>query len=209
VSRRALCPASTGTNVQHNGEHGRLREIIVGVVEDHDGWRLRLATLNDIDGLHSLASIPLVYRYLFDGVAPERGFIAGRVVQSLTSAASTGAGMWLLENSSARYAGCVQLRSELSARSAELTYMLDPEYWGQGLAMRMSWTAITQAFLSPHIDSVVAGADLPNTASFAVMKRLGMQFRRNVRYPLGCGVEYVIHRNDAGPTPHPALIRLR
>jgi RimJ/RimL family protein N-acetyltransferase len=73
----------------------------------------------------------------------------------------------------------------------------------------MSWTAITQAFLSPQIDSVIAGADLPNTASFAVMKRLGMQFRRNVRYPLGCGAEYIIRRNDAGPTPRPALIRLR
>jgi RimJ/RimL family protein N-acetyltransferase len=86
--------------------------------------------------------------------------------------------------------------------------MLDPEYWGQGLAVRMSWTAITQVFLSPQIDSVVAGADRPNIASFAVMKRLGMQFRRNVKYPLGCGVEYVIYRNDAGPTPRPALIPL-
>ena len=181
----------------------------MGVAEDQDDWRLRLATLDDFDGLHSLASIPLVYRYLFDGSPPDREFIAGRVAQSLTSAADTGVGMWLLENSSARYAGCVQLRPDLPARSAELTYMLDPEYWGQGLAARMSWTAVTQAFLSPRIDSVVAGADLPNTASFAVMKRLGMQFRRNVRYPLGCGVEYVIHRNDAGPTPLPTLIHLR
>lgn len=181
----------------------------MGLAEHQDGWWLRLATLDDLAGLHSLASIPLVYRYLFDGAAPEREFIAGRVAQSLTSATGTGVGMWLLENSSARYAGCVQLRPELSARSAELTYMVDPDYWGQGLAARMSWTAIVQAFLSPHIDLVVAGADLPNTASFAVMKRLGMQFRRNVRYPLGCGVEYVIHRNDAGPTPHPVLIRLR
>jgi RimJ/RimL family protein N-acetyltransferase len=184
----------------------RREEIIVGVAEDQDGWRLRLATLDDIDGLHSLASIPLVYRYLFDGAAPEREFIAGWIAQSLASAADTGVGMWLLGKSSARYAGCVELRPDLSARSAELTYMLDPEYWCQGLAVRMSWTAITQAFLSPQIDSVIAGADLPNTASFAVMNRLGMQFRKKVTYPLGCGAEYIIRRNDAGPTPRPALI---
>jgi len=91
----------------------RREEIIVGVAEDQDGWRLRLATLDDIDGLHSLASIPLVYRYLFDGAAPEREFIAGRIAQSLTSAADTGVGMWLLGNSSARYAGCVELRPDL------------------------------------------------------------------------------------------------
>jgi hypothetical protein len=89
--------------------------MVVGVAEDQDGWRLRLATLDDFDGLHSHASTPLVYRYLFDGSAPDREIIAGRVAQSLTSAADTGVGMWLLENSSARYAGCVQLRPDLSA----------------------------------------------------------------------------------------------
>ena len=51
----------------------RREEIIVGVAEDPDNWRLRLATLDDIDGLHSLASIPLVYRYLFDGAATGEG----------------------------------------------------------------------------------------------------------------------------------------
>lgn len=181
----------------------------MGVAEDQEDYRLRLATQDDVDGLHSLASAPLIYRYLFDGAAPEREFIAGRVALSLTSTADTGIGMWLLETSSARYAGCVQLTPDLSARFTEITYMLDPRYWGRGLAVRMSWTAITQAFLSPQIDSVVAGADLPNTASFAVMKRLGMKFRRSVIYPLGCGGEYVIHRSDAGPTPRPALIPLR
>lgn len=187
----------------------RREEIILGDAEDQDGWRLRLVTSDDIDGLLALASKRPVYRYLFDGAGPEREFITGRVIQSLTSAADTGIGMWVLENSSARYAGCVELRPDLFARSAELIYMLDPRYWGKGLAVRMSWTAITQAFLSPQMDSVIAGADLPNTASFAVMKRLGMHFLRNVRYPLGCGAEYVIHRKDVGPTPRPAFIRLR
>src|SRR5260221_11918934 len=141
----------------------RREEIIVGVAEDQDGWRLRLATFDDIDGLHSLASIPLVYRYLFDGAAPEREFNAGRIAQSLTSAADTGVGIWLLGNSSARYAGCVQLTPVLSARSAELTYMLDPEYWGQGIAVRMSWTSINQALLSPQIASVIADAHQAKT----------------------------------------------
>jgi len=62
----------------------RREEIIVGVAEDQDGWRLRLATFDDIDGLHSLASIPLVYRYLFDGAAPDREFIAGILTHQQT-----------------------------------------------------------------------------------------------------------------------------
>ena len=173
-----------------------------------DSWRLRPADLNDIDGLHTLEANPLVYRYLFDGVPPNKEFIARAVAQSVANAGGTGLGMWFLEDVSTRYAGCVELRPYPSPRSAELIYLLDPKYWGQGLALRMAWTAITYAFLSSQIDSVIAGTDLPNTASLAVMRRLGMRFHKDVQYPLGAGVEYVIHRNDVGPVPKPVLISL-
>jgi [ribosomal protein S5]-alanine N-acetyltransferase len=118
-----------------------------------DGWWLRAADLNDIDGLHALASDPLVYRYLFDGVPPDKEFIAQPVAESVANAGGTGLGMWFLEDVSTRYAGCVELRPYLSSRSAEVIYLLDPRYWGQGLALRMAWTAITHTFLSSQIDS--------------------------------------------------------
>jgi len=173
-----------------------------------DRWRLRAANLNDIDGLHALAASPLVYRYLFDGALPDKEYITGLVAQSLANAGETGLGMWFLEDVSTRYAGCVELRPYPSPRSAELIYLLDPRYWGQGLALRMAWTAITHAFSSLQIDCVIAGTDLPNTASLAVMRRLGMRFHKDVHYPLGPGVEYVIHQDDVGPLPKPVLIPL-
>jgi [ribosomal protein S5]-alanine N-acetyltransferase len=176
--------------------------------QSKDDWRLRAADLNDIDGLHALESIPLVYRYLFDGVPPDKEFLMRRVAESLANAGETGLGMWFLENVSTRYAGCVELRPYPSLRSAELIYLLDPRNWGKGLALRMAWTAITHAFSSSQIDFVIAGADLPNTASISVMRRVGMRFYRDVQYPLGAGVEYVLHRDDVGPVPKPVLIPL-
>ena len=173
-----------------------------------DDWHLRPADSNDIDGLHALEANPLVYRYLFDGVPPNKEFIARAVAQSVANAAETGLGMWFLEDVSTQYAGCVELQFYPSPRSAELIYLLDPRYWGQGLALRMAWTAITHAFLSSQIDSVIAGTDRPNTASLAVMRRLGMRFHKDVQYPLGAGVEYVIHQDDVGPLPKPVLISL-
>ena len=116
--------------------------------------------------------------------------------------------MWFLEDASTRYAGCVELQPYPSSRFAELTYLLDSREWGQGLAPRMAWTAITHTFLSSQIDSVIAGADLANAASLAVMRRLGMRFHKDVQYPLGAGVEYVLHRDDPGPLPKPVLISL-
>ena len=166
----------------------------------------RRADLNDIDGYHALAANPLVYQYLFDGAPPDKEYITCLLTQSVTNTGETALGMWFLENVSARYAGCVELRPYPSPRSAELIYLLDPRYWGQGLALRMAWTAITHAFSSLQIDSVIAGTDLPNTASLAVMRRLGMRFHKDVRYPLGAGVEYVLHRDDLGPLPKPVLI---
>jgi RimJ/RimL family protein N-acetyltransferase len=97
-----------------------------------DRWRLRPADLNDIDGLHALEANPLVYRYLFDGVPPNKAFVARAVAESVANAGGTGLGMWFLEDVSMRYAGCVELRPYPSPRSAELIYLLDPRYWGQG-----------------------------------------------------------------------------
>jgi RimJ/RimL family protein N-acetyltransferase len=172
---------------------------------DQDTWRLRPATLDDVDGVHGLACEPLVYRYLFDGAAPKRGVIAEGIAGAMADAAATGLGLWVLEGPGGRYGGCVQLRPDMVARSAELVYLLDPGLWGRGLATRMAWTAIMKAFLGP-IDVVVAGTDGANAASVAVMRRLGMRFRRAVSYPLGPGVEYALSRNVPGPDERPALL---
>jgi ribosomal-protein-alanine N-acetyltransferase len=176
--------------------------------QNKDDWRLRPADLNDIDGYHALAANPLVYQYLFDGAPPDKEYITRLLTQSVANAGETGLGMWFLEDASVKYAGCVDLRPYPSPRSAELTYLLDPRYWGQGLALRMAWTAITHAFLSSQIDFILAGADLPNTPSIAVMRRLGMRFHKNVQGPLGAGVEYVLRRDDVGPLPKPVFIPL-
>jgi ribosomal-protein-alanine N-acetyltransferase len=182
--------------------------IAIHDIQTQDSWRMRRAALDDVDGLHALAANPLVYRYLFDGVPPDKEFIARRAAESVTNAGATGLSTWFLENDSSRYAGCVELRSHSSLRSAEITYLLDPRFWGRGLALRMAWTAITHAFSSSQIDTIIAGGDLPNAASLAVMRRLGMRFHKDVHYPLGAGAEYVLRRGDGGPLPKLGLISL-
>lgn len=172
----------------------------------NDGWRLRLVTINDIDGLFGLAGMPQVNRYLFDGKPPDRDFIAARVTQSIANTAMPGLGMWALEGAGAACDGCVELRPYPSPRTAELTYLLNPCQWGQGLAVRMAWTVIAEAFRLGQIDAVVAGADIPNMRSFAVMRRLGMRFHKEVHYPLGPGVEFALSRDEPGPSPKPRPI---
>jgi [ribosomal protein S5]-alanine N-acetyltransferase len=168
-------------------------------------WHLRSASPTDVDGVHRLASEPLVYRYLFDGIAPERDSIAQGITQATRDAALTGLGLWILACPRLPYGGCVQLRPDICAKSADLIYLLHPAHWGRGLGTRMAWTAMHQAF-AQGMDLIVAGSDGANGASLAVMGRLGMRLHREVRYPLGKGVEYVLERGDPGPRPPPALL---
>jgi hypothetical protein len=77
AARFASTQAVKMTEIQHNDGCG---------VQDR--WRLRGAGPDDVDGLHALACLPPVYRYLFDGVAPARAFIAQRVAQSIGNPAT-------------------------------------------------------------------------------------------------------------------------
>jgi hypothetical protein len=98
--------------------------------EIQDCWRLRPATCDDVTGLHALASMPMVYRYLFDGDAPDKKLIANRIARGIENRENAGFGMWVLERPSAPHVGCVELRPYPSPRTTEITYLLDPRYWG-------------------------------------------------------------------------------
>ncbi len=172
-------------------------------------WSLSHVSTHDVDRLHTLMGVPEVYRYLTDGVALTRQKVEQWIALAHDHVAAHGLGFWILESRQGVLAGCVELKMQNQPRSAELTYLLHPQFWGQGLATRMSWTVMQRAFEAGHVDQIVAGADKPNTASVNVMRRLGMTFLRTVVYPLGPGVEYVYRRDDPLPVPLPTVILSR
>ena len=159
-----------------------------------DRW-LRAVRSDDTQPLLELLSVPEVFEFLCDGAPPERALVEDWVATG--SIARLPFGLWLLTDSQDALCGCVRL-SEVDdgAASAELTYVLHPSEWGRGLATAMSRSVLARAFEVPSCESVLAGADLPNTRSVAVMARLGMRFHRYVAFPAGRGVEYLLSRAD-------------
>ncbi|MGI9333328.1 MAG: GNAT family N-acetyltransferase [Gammaproteobacteria bacterium] len=166
-------------------------------------WYLRRASEQDVDALYALLCVPEVYRYLSDGVPPPRKQAEKWIELNCADYAAGGLGLWMLEADAQRLAGCVCLEADSRPRTGEIIYLLHPEYWGQGLATRMSWTVVERVFRERLLDQIVAGADGPNQASVAVMSRLGMKYLRAVRYPLGPGVEYALRHDDPKATPLP------
>lgn len=61
-------------------------------------------------------------------------------------------------------------------RVAEIGYVLNPEYWGMGIATEMASVAIRFAFETLNMHRVEAKFMFGNDASLAVMKKLGMKF---------------------------------
>ena len=152
--------------------------------------KLRLLDKQADATVHALLSEPKVYEFLADGAAPPRAIAEQWVLESVRDHGAFGGGLWSLEQPQSQdCAGLVRL-SDFDGEAAELTYLLHPNAWGQGLAVRMAHTAMMICFAAGRVKTVWAGADVPNHRSVAVMKRLGMRLRGDVQYPGGPGVEY-------------------
>ena len=169
--------------------------------------QLRLLTDNGdtIARVHALLCVPEVYEYLADGIEPPRAIAEAWVRASERDFEQYGGGLWAIDlpDLSKRHGdilGLVRL-GDYSDKGLELTYLLHPVIWGNGYAAQMAQVAINECFARGKVDKIWAGADVPNKASIEVMKRLDMQFVRDVDYPAGKGVEYEISRLSIPDSP--------
>jgi RimJ/RimL family protein N-acetyltransferase len=87
-------------------------------------------------------------------------------------------------------------------RQAEIGYTLARAAQGQGFATEAVAALLTWAFLTFNLHRVIAVVDVENTASVALLERLGLwreaHFRQNIWFKGAWGDEYVyaILRNE-------------
>ena len=162
-------------------------------------WHLRSATPQDAVKIHQLFCIPAVFEFLADGKEPPPSIASAWINAAAADLAKYGGGLWVLVDEADLYVGGLVRLAGDDNEELELIYLLHPSLWGLGLATRMAHTVMSRAFSAGLVSTIWAGADTPNTASFAVMERLGMQFRRKVQYPLGTGMEYQIKAETFDP----------
>jgi len=158
------------------------------------------ATADLTCSIHHLLSVPSVYKYLADGQPPAKTIAHAWIAEAAQDQQFFGAGLWALTPADPKQVLCglVRLSDHINGRM-ELTYLLHPDCWHLGLATRMAHTVLGECFKRGTVDAVWAGADEPNTASLAVMRRLGMAFIGFADYPLGRGLEYEIQSTNYAP----------
>ncbi len=115
-------------------------------------------------------------RWLLDGEVVPREWIDEEIAQSEARFAAGGGGLWALrERPAEAVIGFVGFRPFFEPPEMQLLYGLLPAAWGRGLATEAAWAATAYAFGTLGFHEVSAATDTPNTASIAVLERLGFE----------------------------------
>ena len=135
---------------------------------------LRPVTAEDHALLLAHWGTPGVRRFLFDGAMLSAAEITEAIEDSTRDFGQSGYGLWLIhEKDRTDLVGTTGLRP-LDALGLEIFYSLAPGSWGQGYATEAAGAVLDHALGPLGLPEVLAEVDEGNTASIAVIKRLGM-----------------------------------
>jgi ribosomal-protein-alanine N-acetyltransferase len=119
---------------------------------------------------------PDVRRFLFDGAVMSSDEVLTVIAESRRDFAASGYGFWVIrerDGGDGALAGTVGLR-QLDELGPEIVYSLTPDVWGKGYATEAAGAVVEYALGPLRLPEVLAEVDNGNTASAAVIKRLGL-----------------------------------
>ena len=135
---------------------------------------LRPVTADDHAALLAHWTQPDVRRFLFDGAALSAAEVTEIIEESIGGFAAHGYGIWFVEfRSGPGLVGTAGLRP-LEGSGLEILYSLAPGAWGHGYATEAARAVMDYGLGPLGLPEVRAEVDEGNTASVAVVKRLGM-----------------------------------
>jgi ribosomal-protein-alanine N-acetyltransferase len=135
---------------------------------------LRPVTADDHAALLAHWAAPDVRRFLFDGAMLPAAEITEAIEDSARDFARAGYGLWLIhQNGRSDLVGTAGLRP-LEDLGLEIFYSLAPGSWGQGYATEAARAVLDHVLSALGLPEVLAEVDEGNTASIAVIERLGM-----------------------------------
>jgi RimJ/RimL family protein N-acetyltransferase len=135
---------------------------------------LRPVSVGDRAALLAHWAAPDVRRFLFDGATLSAAEITVAIQDSTRDFGRAGYGLWLIhETHGTDLVGTTGLRP-LEDIGLEIFYSLAPGSWGQGYATEAARAVLDHALGPLGLPEVLAEVDEGNTASIAVIERLGM-----------------------------------
>ncbi len=131
----------------------------------------------DCEGLRELYTDPEVRKYLggpADAAALEKS-IAARL-------SSDSDRYWVIRHApSDAFIGCVSLDTYYDGVSAEVSYQILPQWWGQGIGTEVVQRVIQHALEDLGLPNVLAETQTANKASCRLLEKVGMRLVETVR----------------------------
>lgn len=161
--------------------------------------RLRLVpwTLDDIGDFRRLATDPLVLRHINGGVPYKEDRVLEFVTRQERHERERGYSMWrLLLKPDDVFAGFCGIQPVPTTGEIEIGWWLRPKFWRQGLATEAARAALEFAFRERKIPEVIAVAMPDNSASRAIMLRMGMKYTGPCVYNDIEVVRYLVKREE-------------
>jgi [ribosomal protein S5]-alanine N-acetyltransferase len=150
--------------------------MLVNHVLQTDRLLLRPVTALDLTALVVHWTQPDVRRFLFDGAVLSTDEVTVVIAESQRDFAAAGYGFWIirqLNDDDGTLAGTIGLR-QLDNLGPEIVYSLSPSVWGKGYATEAARAVVDYALGPLGVPEVLAEVDNGNTASVAVIERLGL-----------------------------------
>ena len=119
---------------------------------------------------------PDVRRFLFDGAMLSAAEVSEAIEDSTRDFGRAGYGLWLIHEKDPAGTGLVGTTGlrPLEDIGLEIFYSLAPGSWGKGYATEAARAVLDHALGPLGLPEVLAEVDEGNTASIAVIERLGM-----------------------------------
>lgn len=139
-----------------------------------------------------------VSQWMGNGPAPEAEYRAlfGRIFTKVY--AQDLFDVWAVRRNG-RFAGHAEIKPAEVADGHEIIYALTPDLWGSGLGRELAEAIVAHGFDTLGLGEVYATVAAPNSASLAVLERIGFEHVRDISED-DASVTRVLRRRAAGPT---------
>jgi len=147
---------------------------------------LRELEPDDRDGLFLLDSNPKVHEFL--GKQPIQTLEEADAIIALVRKqyAEYGIGRWaVIDKQTKEFIGWAGLKYERELRDFtyyDIGYRLREEFWGKGIATEAASASLKYGFSVLNLDEICAAAAQDNTASIAVLEKIGLVFQDTFPY---------------------------
>ncbi len=151
---------------------------------DIDGFRLRPFTIEDAQDMFYVDSDPRVQRFTGDEIRTSVNRCRETIEKNvLGDYDRNGYGRFAVEDlSRGRVIGFAGLKYLPFKDQTDIGYRFAPEYWGKGLATKLSIASRDFAFNELNLEEIIGIADPRNLASCRVLEKIGLTFDRFDEY---------------------------